>query len=63
MPRIKTSENQKIVKDFIESGERLFNKLKKLLTACGTPLLGARCKRTGKPKISESDQEAKTVVN
>ncbi|KAH6666761.1 hypothetical protein B0J14DRAFT_490566 [Halenospora varia] len=42
MPRIKTSENQKMVKDFIESGERLFNKLKKLLTACGTPLLGAR---------------------
>ncbi len=41
MPRIRSTENREMVDDFIESGERLTDKLKKLLKACETPMLKA----------------------
>lgn len=41
MPRIRQKENREMVDDFIESGERLTTKLKKLLKACETPMLRA----------------------
>ena len=41
MPRIRQKENREMVDDFIESGERLTNKLKKLLKLCETPMLKA----------------------
>lgn len=41
MDRIRTKENREMVDDFIESGERLTDKLKKLLKACETPMLKA----------------------
>lgn len=41
MPRIRQKENREMVDDFIESGERLTTKLKKLLKACETPMLKA----------------------
>jgi hypothetical protein len=41
MPRIRKAENKEMVDDFIESGERLTDKLKKLLKACETPMLKA----------------------
>lgn len=41
MPRIRTTENREMVDDFIESGERLTDKLKKLLKSCETPMLKA----------------------
>ncbi|KAH6678467.1 hypothetical protein B0J14DRAFT_323634 [Halenospora varia] len=41
MPRIRKEENREMVEDFIESGERLTDKLKKLLKACETPMLKA----------------------
>jgi hypothetical protein len=41
MPRIRKEENKEMVEDFIESGERLTDKLKKLLKSCETPMLKA----------------------
>lgn len=41
MPRIRKEESRDMVEDFIESGERLTDKLKKLLKACETPMLKA----------------------
>lgn len=41
MNRIRKEENREMVEDFIESGERLTDKLKKLLKACETPMLKA----------------------
>jgi len=41
MPRIRAEENREMVEDFIESGERLTDKLKRLLKACETPMLKA----------------------
>ena len=39
--RIRTKENKEIVDDFIDSGERLTDNLKKLLKSCETPMLKA----------------------
>ena len=47
IPRIRSEENREMVEDFIESGDRLTDKLKKLLKACETPMLKAG-KRHGK---------------
>ncbi|KAH9203756.1 hypothetical protein DL95DRAFT_500675 [Leptodontidium sp. 2 PMI_412] len=41
MGRIRTKENKEMVDDFIDSGERLTNKLKTLLKSCETPMLKA----------------------
>lgn len=41
MPRIRQKENREMVDDFIESGDRLTTKLKKLLKTCETPMLKA----------------------
>ena len=41
MPRIRQEENRDMVEDFIESGERLTDKLKRLLKTCETPMLKA----------------------
>jgi hypothetical protein len=56
MPRIRTTENREMVDDFIESGERLTDKLKKLLKACETPMLKA-----GKKHGKESAQLGKNA--
>lgn len=47
MPRIRSAENREMVDDFIESGERLTDKLQKLLKACERPMLKAG-KKNGK---------------
>jgi len=47
MPRIRKEESREMVEDFIESGERLTDKLKKLLKACEAPMLKAG-KKSGK---------------
>lgn len=39
--RIRAKENKEMVDDFIESGERLTDKLKRLLKSCETPMLKA----------------------
>jgi ubiquitin-protein ligase len=41
MPRIRKEENREMVEDFIDSGGRLGDKLKKLLRACEAPMLRA----------------------
>ncbi len=46
-PRIRSDENREIVEDFIESGDRVTKKLKKLLKACEMPMLKVG-KRHGK---------------
>jgi hypothetical protein len=39
VPRVRSQHNREIVEDFIESGERLADKLRKLLKACEAPML------------------------
>ncbi|OBT41653.1 hypothetical protein VE00_07667 [Pseudogymnoascus sp. WSF 3629] len=39
MPRIRSEDNRLMINDFIESGERLMDKLKKLLKSCEGPML------------------------
>ena len=41
MPRVRSKENRDMIEDFIESGERLTDKLRKLLKTCETPMLKA----------------------
>ena len=41
LPRVRQSDNRQLIIDFIESGERLMDKLKKLLKACEGPMLKA----------------------
>lgn len=55
-PRIRKEENREMVEDFIESGERLTDKLKKLLKACETPMLKA-----GKKHGKDSPQLGKNA--
>ena len=47
MPRIRTPDDREMVDDFIESGERFTDKLKKLLKSCEIPMLKAG-KKDGK---------------
>jgi hypothetical protein len=49
MPRIRKEENREMVEDFIESGERLTDKLKRLLKACEAPMLKAGKKSSKDP--------------
>lgn len=39
VPRIRSQDNREIVEDFIESGDRLTDKLRKLLKSCEAPML------------------------
>jgi hypothetical protein len=41
MPRIRLADNKELVEDFIESGDRLTDKLRKLLKTCEAPMLKA----------------------
>lgn len=41
MPRIRKEEHREMIDDFIESGERLTDKFKKVLKLCETPMLKA----------------------
>ncbi|TPX18362.1 uncharacterized protein E0L32_011737 [Thyridium curvatum] len=45
VPRIRTVENKEMIEDFIESGERLTDKLRKLLKLCEAPMLRASKKK------------------
>lgn len=44
-PRVQPPDNQEMIEDFIESGERLFDKLRKLLKVCEQPMLVASKKK------------------
>ncbi|KAI9673081.1 MAG: hypothetical protein M1829_004395 [Trizodia sp. TS-e1964] len=44
IPRIRTVENKEMVEDFIEGGERLWDRLKRLLKACEEPMLKSSSK-------------------
>ncbi|KAL1888994.1 hypothetical protein Sste5346_009173 [Sporothrix stenoceras] len=45
MPRVRTKENREMLEDFIISGERLTDKLRKLLKTCEAPMLRTTGKR------------------
>ncbi|KAJ0119606.1 vegetative cell wall protein gp1 [Diaporthe amygdali] len=45
VPRIRTLENREMIEDFIESGERLTDKLRKVLKTCESPMLKASKKK------------------
>lgn len=45
IPRIRAMENKEMVEDFVESGERLTDKLRKLLKNCEAPMLKASKKK------------------
>lgn len=64
LPRIRKEENREMIEDFIESRERLFDKLKKLLKACEIPMLRAGRKETRKKKAKDVifDQFSESVV-
>jgi hypothetical protein len=47
MPRIRCREEKEMVEDFIDSGERLGDKLKKLLKTCEAPMLKTAKNRRG----------------
>ncbi|TLS23443.1 uncharacterized protein PpBr36_05786 [Pyricularia pennisetigena] len=49
MQDIRTLENREMVDDFIESGERLIDKLRRLLQRCEGPMLSSS--KTGKSKL------------
>jgi len=49
MPRIRTPENREIIDDFIETGERMTDKFKKLLKSCEMPMLKAGKKDGSSP--------------
>jgi len=56
MPRILTPENREMVEDFIDSGERLTDKLKKLLKSCETSM-----RKAGKKHGKDSPQLGKNA--
>ncbi|KAI8625992.1 vegetative cell wall protein gp1 [Xylariaceae sp. FL1651] len=45
VPQVRTQENREMLEDFIESGERLTDKLRSLLKRCEAPMLKASKKR------------------
>ncbi|KAI0860780.1 vegetative cell wall protein gp1 [Xylaria cubensis] len=45
VPQVRTQENREMIEDFIESGERLTDKLRSLLKRCESPMLKASKKR------------------
>ncbi|KAI0436862.1 vegetative cell wall protein gp1 [Xylaria telfairii] len=45
VPQVRTQENREMIEDFIESGERLTDKLRSLLKRCEAPMLKASKKR------------------
>ncbi|KAI2628202.1 vegetative cell wall protein gp1 [Xylaria nigripes] len=45
VPQVRTKENREMLEDFIESGERLTDKLRSLLKRCEAPMLKASKKR------------------
>jgi len=47
VPRIRSEDNKEMMEDFIESGERLWDRLKKLLKLCEEPMLRTSRKGSG----------------
>ncbi|KAI0870852.1 vegetative cell wall protein gp1 [Hypoxylon argillaceum] len=45
VPKVRAQENREMIEDFIESGERLTDKLRSLLKRCESPMLKASKKR------------------
>lgn len=52
LPRIQRVEAQEVVEDFLESGDRLWNRFKKLLKACELYMWKAAKRESGKASVS-----------
>ncbi|RYP19678.1 hypothetical protein DL765_003193 [Monosporascus sp. GIB2] len=53
IPEVRTQENKEMLEDFIESGERLMDKLRSLLKRCEAPMLQA-AKRKDTPQLGKN---------
>ncbi|KAL2022427.1 hypothetical protein VTK56DRAFT_5256 [Thermocarpiscus australiensis] len=59
VPRIRSKENREMVEEFIEAGDRLTDKLRKLLKACEAPMLRSSSKqRKDSPSGSQLGKNA-----
>ncbi|ROT42533.1 hypothetical protein SODALDRAFT_326696 [Sodiomyces alkalinus F11] len=52
--RVRSKENREIMEDFIDSGERLQDKLRKLLKACEQPMLKAASTKKGGSQLGKN---------
>ncbi|KAL2760067.1 hypothetical protein ACRALDRAFT_2094857 [Sodiomyces alcalophilus JCM 7366] len=52
--RVRSRENRDIIEDFIDSGERLKDKLRKLLKACEQPMLKAASTKKGGSQLGKN---------
>lgn len=53
VPRVRRLEDHELVEDFIEAGERLFDKLRKLLKTCEKPIIQAAKKEAKDSKAAQ----------
>ncbi|KAK0671985.1 hypothetical protein QBC41DRAFT_218263 [Cercophora samala] len=54
VPKIRAQENKQMVEDFIEAGDRLTDKLRKLLKACEAPMLRVKTTQKKDPQLGKN---------
>jgi hypothetical protein len=53
-PKIRSKDNREIVEEFIEAGDRLTDKLRKLLKSCEAPMLRSSTKQRKDPQLGKN---------
>ncbi|KAK0744357.1 hypothetical protein B0T21DRAFT_389727 [Apiosordaria backusii] len=54
VPKIRAQENKEMVEEFIEAGDRLTDKLRKLLKACEAPMLRVKTTQKKDPQLGKN---------
>jgi len=54
VPKIRAKDNREMVEEFIEAGDRLTDKLRKLLKACEAPMLRSSAKQRKDPQLGKN---------
>jgi hypothetical protein len=54
VPRIRTKDNREMIEEFIEAGDRITDKLRKLLKACEAPMLRSSAKPKKEGQLGKS---------
>lgn len=54
IPKIRAKDNREMVEEFIEAGDRLTDKLRKLLKACEAPMLRSSAKQRKDPQLGKN---------
>ncbi|KAK3316479.1 hypothetical protein B0H66DRAFT_296181 [Apodospora peruviana] len=54
VPKIRTKDNREMIEEFIEAGDRLTDKLRKLLKACEAPMLRSSAKARKDPQLGKN---------